>query len=402
LSLDVMAALPDGTALVIALSTFPNGAVAIIGRDGRRRNVAVGQVNWAGWSGSHLLWSPQGGGVLNAAKVDPGSGELTGPVLPLGISAYQTRGSRPRFAQPAAGHLAYVPSQPLTLVEVNRQGQSGTLLGLPRSYHNPRVSPDGRRIAFDFEENTRDVWFLDRADTTITRATFTNDGHDAEWLPDGSGILFASARAGRVGVFRRLLDSDEPDSILVDGPQTTAHSVTPDGKVAVVVRFPTVNSGTDGNTSDIGTVSLADGRLTMLMASRFEESYPALSPDGRWLAYISTETGRSEVYLRPFGARGTRILVSPEGGTEPVWSPDGRELFYRTVGTGDPQLMSASIETSPSLRVASRTPLFSVADYEPAIPHANYDVFPDGRSFVMVRQGRLAEFVYVQNWAVGK
>jgi hypothetical protein len=90
--------------------------------------------------------------------------------------------------------------------------------------------------------------------------------------------------------------------------------------------------------------------------------------------------------------------VSAGGGSEPVWSRDGRELFYRTVGTGDPQLMSAVIETSPSLRVVSRTPLFSVADYEPAVPHANYDVMPGGRSFVMVRQGRLAEFVYVQHW----
>jgi hypothetical protein len=208
LSLDVMTALPGGAALVIAVSTFPNGPVLIVEPDGSRHAIPVGVVNWAGWSAGHLLWSPQGGGVLNAARVDPGSGALAGPVVPLGISAYQTRGSRPRFAQPAEAHLAYVPSQPLTLVEVTRQGQPATLLGLPRSYHNPRVSPDGRRIAFDFEENTRDVWFLDRADTTITRATFTNDGHDAEWLPDGSGILFAAARSGRIGVFRRLLDAD--------------------------------------------------------------------------------------------------------------------------------------------------------------------------------------------------
>ncbi|HEU5050044.1 MAG TPA: protein kinase [Gemmatimonadales bacterium] len=400
-SLDVMEVLPDGSALAVALTSFPNGNVIVVGRNGRRHAVPVGVVNWAGWSAGHLIWSPGGGGLLNAARMDPGSGALEGPVMPLGIAAQQTRGSRPRIAQPARAHLAYVPAQPLTLVEVNRQGQVATLLGLPRSYHNPRLSPDGTRIAFDFEEGTRDVWILEREDTTITRATFTNDGHDAEWLPDGSGLIFASVRGGRIGIFRRLFGNDEPDSVLVDdGPQTTAHAITPDGRTAIVVRFPGSTSGTDGNGSDIGTMPLAEGgALSMLMATRFDEAYPALSPDGRWLAYVSSEAGRPDVYLRPFGTRGNRILISPDGGSEPVWSRDGRELFYRTIGTGDPQLVSAVIATSPALRVVSRTPLFSVGDYEPAVPHANYDVLPDRRSFVMVRQGRLAEFVYVQNWA---
>lgn len=92
------------------------------------------------------------------------------------------------------------------------------------------------------------------------------------------------------------------------------------------------------------------------------------------------------------------MLVSQNGGAEPVWSRNGRELFYRSLGPREPQLMAAAIETHPKLRVLSRTPLFDVDEYETAVPHANYDVMPDGRSFVMVRMGRLSEFVYLQHW----
>jgi hypothetical protein len=96
--------------------------------------------------------------------------------------------------------------------------------------------------------------------------------------------------------------------------------------------------------------------------------------------------------------QGAKVLVSQNGGTEPVWSRDGHELFYRSLGPGDPQLIAAAISASPEFHVVSRTPLFSVDDYEGAEPHANYDVMPDGKSFVMVRQGRLSEFAYLQNW----
>ena len=135
-----------------------------------------------------------------------------------------------------------------------------------------------------------------------------------------------------------------------------------------------------------------------IVATPYDEAYPALSPDGRWLAYVSNEANRPEVYLRALDGGAGKVLVSQSGGSEPVWSRDGHELFYRSLGPAEPQLIAARIETSPSLRVVSRTPLFPVTDFEAAVPHANYDVMPDGRSFVMVRQGRLSQFVYLQRW----
>ena len=128
------------------------------------------------------------------------------------------------------------------------------------------------------------------------------------------------------------------------------------------------------------------------------EGFPALSRDGKWLAYVGDESGRPEVYVRPFPGLNGKVVVSQNGGMEPVWSRDGRELFYIGLVGGAPHLMAAQVETTPSSVSLSRTPLFEYADFETATPHSNYDVMPDGKSFIMVRLGRATEFTYLQNW----
>ena len=314
----------------------------------------------------------------------------------LGVTVQQTRGSRPKIAQLGLGTLAYVPAQALSLVSVSRQGKVTPLLEQPRSYHSPRVSPDGRYIALDFSETTRDVWLLDRRDSTMSRATFQSTGHDPTWLPNGREIVFAEARGPRVGIVRAPVDGSRPaDSVYFEGSQVSVHGVTPDGRTGIAVRFMST-----AGLGDIVAVPLeGGGPVKPLVATPYDEGYPALSPDGRWLAYVSNEANRPEVYLRALDGTAGKLLVSQNGGSEPVWSRDGRELFYRSLGPGEPELVAALIETHPSLRVVSRTPLFPVTDYEAAVPHANYDVMPDGQSFVMVRQGRLSQFVYLQRWS---
>ncbi|HET8624782.1 MAG TPA: hypothetical protein VFM14_14555, partial [Gemmatimonadales bacterium] len=149
---------------------------------------------------------------------------------------------------------------------------------------------------------------------------------------------------------------------------------------------------------DIAVVPLdGDRKPRVLLGTPFNEYYPALSPDGRWLAYTSDESGQNEVYVRSFPDGGSKVLVSQTGGSEPVWSRDGRELFYRGFDQLSTPLVSVTVETSPAFAVAKRTPLFDMSEYEAAVPHANYDVTADG-GFVMVSQGRLSDMVVVQNW----
>ena len=135
----------------------------------------------------------------------------------------------------------------------------------------------------------------------------------------------------------------------------------------------------------------------MLLGTPFGEQAATISPDGRWMAYSSDETGRDEVYVRPFPDGGGKLLVSLGGGTEPRWDRDGRTLFYYGQKGGLPHLIAATIQMRPDLAVDARTPLFDVSEFEPASPHANYDVSPDGRHFAMVHQGPLSEMVFVLN-----
>jgi Tol biopolymer transport system component len=228
----------------------------------------------------------------------------------------------------------------------------------------------------------------------LTRATFTRDGHDATWLPDGRSITFSSVRGGVLGLFRtRLGSADPPDSLLVS-PQLayTGHWLRDESSLITVG-----NSLLPNSRSDIAIVrNGGHGPVEPLVASQFEETFPAISRDDRWLAFVSSQSGKDEVYVRPLGRDGDLVQVSLSGGTEPVWGPDGRELFYRSSGTA-PQLMVASLQTQPTFAVTARRALFSVAEIVTATPHVNYDISPDAKTFVMVRLNPSSRIMVIQN-----
>jgi Tol biopolymer transport system component len=391
---DIDQILPDGWVLARMAEAPPDGPVVAIDPASGREDTLISQVvTWSGAGDGFLAWALPGGAMF-AAPFDLRAKKLTGPGRPIGGSVLAILGFRPPMA--AGGHaLMYVPTRSRILARVDRSGQTTTLLGTDRSYHSPRVSPDGRRVALDFTDQVRDVWLLNISDSTLTRFGFDSTAHDPTWLPDGSGLLFAAFRGQSIGVFRRHFNGrPAAESLLVNGAQVSAHTVTPDGRRAVAVSFV-------GQQSNLIALALdGSGKVDTLAASPYNEGWPALSPDGRWLAYVSDESGRNEVYVRTFPGFTSKVQVSQDGGSEPVWARGGRELFYRSGSAAEPWLLAAAVETSGEFRVSGRTRLFNAASYEFATPHANYDVFPDGRSFVMVRQGRpgqSAEIVYLQN-----
>ena len=121
------------------------------------------------------------------------------------------------------------------------------------------------------------------------------------------------------------------------------------------------------------------------------------SPDGKWLAFTSTESGRQEVYIHPMSLEGVKLQVSIDGGSEPVWARNGRELFYRRPTGGAAHLTVAELVLAPEPRVLKRTMLFDASEYEPSQPHTNYDVAPDGQSFVMLRRSPSTHIMVIQN-----
>ncbi len=151
---------------------------------------------------------------------------------------------------------------------------------------------------------------------------------------------------------------------------------TPDGRSMVVRTVERSGS------RDIWLMALDSARQPVpLLRSPANKVSPALSPDGRWLAYVSNESGRAEVYVRSLPGGGARYPVSLDGGSEPVWSPRGGELFYRS----GPTLIAAEVRTGTTFEVLRRTPLFTNAAYAIDLTHQLYDVAPDGRHFVMMR-----------------
>jgi hypothetical protein len=256
-------------------------------------------------------------------------------------------------------------------------------------FASPRVSPDGRRIVVSVGERAgpnpaSTVWIHDIA--ARTTSIFSNDtgSSRAEWTRDGSEVLFRQGGEG-VAIWSRPSNLSAPARLIVRGKPFEYMEISPGPRGGLTA----IRRGTAGPRTEIRTDllvapndSLASARpLFTRVASMVS---PAVSPDGRLLAFASNESRRMEVYVTSIPGPGPRVQVSTNGGVEPVWARDGRTLFYRNAqGTAEPRMMSAEIIDRPALAVGRRETLFNDT-YVRFVSHATYDVFPDGR-FVMVR-----------------
>jgi serine/threonine-protein kinase len=335
-------------------------------------------------------------GNLLAIPFDERAGTVTGAPVTIASDVSLTGVGSAQFAVAVTGTVAYIPEEPRSLVFVDRSGFARDVIEERRNFHAPLFSPDGRRLLMDFNSaDGRDSWVLDLAGGTLTRATFDRDGHDAMWLPDGRTITYTSGKSGVLGTYRARPGTVPPESLLASTTLGWTGEWLRDGSGIVTVG----NSAFEDSQSDIIFVgNEGRGPIEPVVASRFDEQYPALSPDERWLAYTSDQSGRSEVYVRPFGRDGDLVQVSQNGGNEPAWRDDGRELFYRGfTAAGQPVLMAVTVRTADDFAVTAREELFSLTEYVGSAPHTNYDVSPGGRSFAMVRRSASTRIMIIQN-----
>jgi len=272
------------------------------------------------------------------------------------------------------------------LVWVDREGQEEPLDVPPRAYLHPRVSPDGQRLAVTVgsiaENSTQDVWVYDLERGTESRLTFDSEAAEMRpvWTPDGESIVYYSARA-ESGIFRKAANGTGREERLTTSafPQHPEFFST-DGSQLVFRTNPNGNF-------DLHSLSMEGERAsTPVLEMGFDEAFTALSPDGRWIAYSSNETGTYEVYVRPFpNVEDGRWQISTAGGASPRWGPDGRELFYRIGGTVNTALMAVNVEADDSIfspGVPAR--LFTGAYFWSAAAVPNYDISSDGRRFLMM------------------
>jgi Tol biopolymer transport system component len=191
-----------------------------------------------------------------------------------------------------------------------------------------------------------------------------------------SGSPLTQTRRGAANIFWQLADGSGGLERLTTSEYLQAPmSWSPDGQL---LAFHEVNPTTQ---RDIWVLRMSDRKAQPFLRTRFDESGPRFSPDGRWLAYMSDESGRYEIYVQPYPGPGGKWQISTGGGTEPVWNRNGRELFYRI---GD-KMMAVEITTQPGFAAGTPRVLFE-GRYEPApFPVANYDVSPDGQRFLMLK-----------------
>ena len=292
------------------------------------------------------------------------------------------------FAFSDNGALVYIPEgsgvRPDTLLWVDREGNSSAILSTAGRLAFPHLAPDGSRAAVTMINEGMETWIVELERPGRSRFTFEGDNHLAVWAPGGERIVFSSDRDGLAALFWRRSDGTGDAELLYASPQhKDAGSWSPDG---TLMAFAEVSPETGW---DIWVLS-ADStrRARPLLQSRFAEYTPMISPNGRWLAYTSDESGRFEVSVMPFPDGGPKAQVSLEGGIEPLWGRDGRELFYRT---GD-SVMAVTVTDTTDFDVGRPELLFRGA-YAGRVGFGfpNYDVTPEGDRFLMVKVGSPAE-----------
>jgi serine/threonine-protein kinase len=329
-------------------------------------------------------------GALMAAPFDVRTLTAGAPLQILDSIA--ARGWLTPAALSASGSLLYqrggLASQ---LVSVDQHGAARLLLDSARVYLHPRLSPDGRRIAFESQAGAgNEIWIADLASQAAERLTREGFSDRPEWTPDGRRVLYVNARKPINELWWQPADGSGAAELVYQPPDAIREGVfTPDGDT-IVFRMDTPDSN-----RDLYLLPLRGERKPVpLLTGIDDDKQPRVSPDSKWLAYVSDQSGREEVYVRPLTGGGARVSISTGGGGEPLWAPDGTRLYYR-VGA---RMMAARVVTSPTFAVVARDTLFE-GPFMTDQWHPNYDVAPDGKSLVMVRPvAQDRQLIIVMNW----
>ncbi len=375
---------------------MPDGKTVIVGGDSSRlvaisldtrktTNLGVSGDRAFGLIDGHLVYLT-GDAELTFVQMDLGTLRVTGDPVPIerGVEG---------VALSASGTLAYMPGASDVKLVLASGGAEEAARSEAGQYADPRFSPDGRRIAVTVtSKEGEDIWIYDRTADTFTRLTRSGKNTVPEWTPDGRRVLFKSENRGKTTIAWMPVDgSGSAETLLDAGWDINEAIISPDGRW-LVVRTPPG----EARPRDILAIDLTGDRKTFIPIATgpASQQMPRLSPDGRWLAYQSDESGRMEIYVRPFPNEGARVQVSSDGGTEPLWDGAGRTLFYRA-GDG---ITASTVTTGATFSFGARR-LVLPGNESGAPTHPSYDVSADGQRFLVLRPvGGEAKAIIVHNW----
>jgi eukaryotic-like serine/threonine-protein kinase len=400
--------LPGGEAVLFTITpangSIENAQIALLDlRTGTSKVLIRGGSHAHYVSTGHLVYGVTG--TLRAVAFNLGRLEVVGTPAPVLERVVTTGFGAADIAVAANGSLVYVSGGlgsggQQTIVSVDRQGRATLLPGLSLdSYRDVRVSPDGARLALATQN---DVWIYDLSRATLSRLT-TDPAPDTRplWTPDGQRIIFTSRRAGYLELFWRLADGTGSDERLLararDLIDLQAAGWSADGRRLL---FTEVQPSHECAIGQLAIERPSDANV--LMKGAFCNWYPAVSPEGRWMAYDSNVSGREEIYIERYPELGNRQQISTDGGRVPVWSRDGRELFFSSL---DGRLMFAVPVQSGTTLVAGRPQVLFELAMVASLSFRPYDIAPDGR-FLIIRSGQAeagggtaSNLIVVQNWS---
>ena len=381
---DYPQSLPGGTALLyssngrIFVQSLAGGPRRVVGAGSAPRYLKTG----------HLIYV-RAGAVL---------------AVPFDVARLETRGSPAvvlqgvRLGEEGTHQIAFAPTGSMTyiptgaggqadmLVWVNRDGsEQPTALSAP-GLLRPRLAPDLTRVAVLILDERKtssaagDLWLYDLIRDTRRRMTVDGMTLFPLWAPDGSRIAYSSTRTGQAQIHLMSLDGAGSDETLPVVSETNYPlSWSPDGHflAAVAVEARTAN--------DIWVYTLDKPPIAKpFVQTPFTDGAPTFSPDGRWIAYVSAQSGRNEIYMRPFPGPGEEWTISTNGGIEPTWARKTGQLFYRL---GD-AMMAVDIATTPTVTIGKPRRLFAGRYAPSGALYANYDVTPDGQRFLMIKASK--------------
>ncbi len=285
------------------------------------------------------------------------------------------------------------------LVWLDRSGRQLATVGSAGEFHELQLSPDGAQVILervDSQVENTDLWQLDLLRETLTRLT-SNPATEttAIWSPDRSKIVFASNQAGFYGIYQKGVGSDDKEELLLKGDERVflISDWSSDGK------FIVYRKATEKSAGDIVVLPLfGDRQPQNILATPFNEQSGKVSPDGRWLAYRSDESGRQEIYVQPFQGPGRKVMVSQGGGSFPRWRRDGKELYYVSM---EDKLMAVPVQSGANFSAGAPVKLFEVDSFGRRNNRYLYDVSADGQKFLVIRpleDASTRPLTVVQNW----
>jgi serine/threonine-protein kinase len=346
----------------------------------------------------HLVFAREN--ALYAAAFDDQSFKLTGaPVVVVeGLQMDSVTGAA-FYDFSNEGTLVYAPRNETPsgeptglLLRIDRNGAARPLSAASRGYQVPRLSPTDRQLVVTLPEaEDTNVWLVELARGAMSRVTGEGNNGAAIWRPDGARVTYSSDRAGSMNLYDQPADSSVPARRLTESPNAQFPcSWSADGTRLAYVEI-------DPETQlDVWIWNEKTGKGEPFLATDSNESGAAFSPDGRYLAYVSDETGDDQVYVRAYPGPGGKWPISIDGGREPTWGSDGSELYFRNKGW----MVAVPIETGSDFSAGTPQPLFEAPYEEGTQFYANYSVTQDGE-FVMVRsdeENRADRLVVVLNW----